>query len=328
MTKNPEPVRLTSFVGTLAFLVIAELVLLRIGTRTLIHIPGLERYETPIRWLAEVGRFAYFAAVVFLIAVLVALAVRRLRRSGPVAVIGALAAASFLLFALAGRFLWIEPAAVGWAGMAALVLALIGAVNLGRRIVPLALFTSGAVAAGWSILAQGRGGGLSIQQVDSLLIVSEVMILLAALSAPLLLQRPPSRRAILIGLGVTVLSAAVLSASPATMSILVLWSFGAPGWLSGLAYSLALGSVVMVAWAALQSGEREIVIGLVLLAGGGIGMISTYQTGLVVAALLLMGDAPAAPRITVARLISSPLDETARFHVAPAGSGGLRVLDS
>src|SRR3990172_1893907 len=229
MQKNPQTDLATRIAGPLAILVVAELFLLRLGTRTLIHIPGLEKYETPIRWLAEVGRFAYFAAVVFLIALLIALTVRRFRRSGPFAVMGALAALGFLVTALAGRVEWIQPGVVGWVGITALVMALVGAASRGRRALPLAFFTAGAVAAGWSALAQGRGGGLSGGQVDALLIVSEIMVVGFALTAPLLLQRRPSRRAMLVGLGVAVPTALVAAASSSTVSILALWSFGTPG---------------------------------------------------------------------------------------------------
>ena len=325
MQKNPQTDLATRIAGPLAILVVAELFLLRLGTRTLIHIPGLEKYETPIRWLAEVGRFAYFAAVVFLIALLIALTVRRFRRSGPFAVMGALAALGFLVTALAGRLEWIQPGVVGWVGMTALVMALVGAASRGRRALPLAFFTAGAVAAGWSALAQGRGGGLSGGQVDALLIVSEIMVLGFALTAPLLLERRPSRRAMLVGLGVAVPTALVAAASSSTVSILALWSFGTPGWLPGIAYALALGAVGMVLWSAFESGERQMAVGLVLLTGGGVGMISTYQTGLALAALLVLGDALQPSRVSSAHRLHRTSPETSVATQVPAPSSLIRL---
>ncbi|HEY4606071.1 MAG TPA: hypothetical protein VIH55_00365, partial [Acidimicrobiia bacterium] len=65
--------------GLLGFVVVVELVLLRTGTRTLIHIPGLGRFESQIGLLAEVGRLAYYLAVVLAVATLAALAYHGLR---------------------------------------------------------------------------------------------------------------------------------------------------------------------------------------------------------------------------------------------------------
>jgi hypothetical protein len=79
-------------------------------------------------------------------------------------------------------------------------------------------------------------------------------------------------------------------AGASTLSILVLWNLGVPGWLPGIAYALALGSLVATLLSALASGRRLTAIGLVLLVAGGIGTISTYQTGLVLTAVLLLGD--------------------------------------
>jgi hypothetical protein len=46
---------------------------------------------------------------------------------------------------------------------------------------------------------------------------------------------------------------------------------------------------VATLWSAFSSGQRSTAIGLVLLAAGGVGTISTYQTGLVLTGVLLLG---------------------------------------
>ncbi len=272
----------------LTVFVVAELLLLRIGTRTLIHIPGLGRFETPIRVLAEAGRLAYYAAAVLLMGVLVSMAYVRFKNRNPNNMLGGFAVVGFLLVAGAGRIGVVSLSVVGWCLVAALVAALVAGWR-GRGSVPLALFALGVVAAGWSALGQGAGGGLTGRQVDSLLIIAEISLVLAGLTAPLLLEEPPTRRALLIGLGAAIVTTAMLSVGPSTVWILVLWTLGVPGWLPGIVYAFALGGLVTTWWSALGSGQWHIGVGLVLLTAGGVGAISTYQSGLVLAGVLLVG---------------------------------------
>ena len=289
---SSERLRLAGLPVLLGVLALAELVLLRTGTRTLIHIPGLGRFETPIRILAEVGRFAYYLAVVSLVTTLAVLAYHGLRTRIPRQVAGGIGALGFLAVAGAGRLGLLSAPVVAWCSLVVLVV-LTAAVWRGFRTLPIGFFVLGWVAAGWTILGQGAGGGLSGRQVDGLMLTAEISLILAAITAPLLLKGPPYRLAVLAGLGVAVVSAAAFASGSSTLSILVLWNLGVPGWLPGVAYSLALGSVVATLWSAFASGQRLTVIGLVLLAAGGIGTISTYQTALVLTAVLLLGSAVA-----------------------------------
>lgn len=279
----------------LTVFVVAELFLLRIGTRTLIHIPGLGRFETPIRVLAEAGRFAYYAAVVFLIAVLVSMAYVRFKSRDPRSMLAGSAAVGFVLVAGAGRLGVVSLSVVGWSLSAALVVAVLAGWR-GRRSVPLALFALGVVAAGWSALGQGAGGGLTGRQVDTLLIIAEVALVLAGLTAPFLLEERPTRRALLIGLGAAVVTTAMLSAGASTMWILGLWTLGVPGWLPGIVYALAFGGLATTWWSAFGGGQWNIGVGLVLLTAGGVGAISTYQSGLVLVGVLLVGEVVAPTR--------------------------------
>jgi hypothetical protein len=255
----------------LGVLALGELVLLRTGTRTLVHIPGLGRYETPIRILAEVGRFAYYLAVVSLVAVLAILAYQGIRTRTLRRVTGGVGALVFLAVAGAGRVEILAAPVVGWTSLVLLIV-VTAAVWRGLRTLPIGLFVLGWAAAGWTVLGQGAMGGLSGRQVDILMLTAEISLLLSAVTAPLLLKGPPPRMAILVGLGV---------------------ALGVPGWLPGVAYTLALGSIVTTLWSALATGQRVTAIGLLLLIAGGIGTISTYQTGLVLTGVLLLGDAMA-----------------------------------
>lgn len=279
---------LTALPGMLAILVLVELVVLRTGTRTLIHIPGLGRFQTQIDVVAEVGRFAYYLAVVSLVATLVGWGFRALRGGTRRRTIAGSGVLAWVGVALAGRLGMVPESAVGWSSLA--ILAVVTAtVWRGMRTLPVVLFALGSVAAGWSVLGQGTGGGLSGWQVDGLVLVAEFSLVLAGMTGFLLLDRPPRTPAMLAGLGVAAFTLIAFTAGSSTVSILVLWNLGVPGWLPGIAYAIALGSLVSTLWSALASGQPLVAIGLVLLIGGGLGTISTYQTGLVLAGMLVLG---------------------------------------
>lgn len=286
----PKPIEregLGGLTGLLGVAVLAELVLLRTGTRTLIHIPGLGRFETPIRVLAEVGRFAYYLAVVCLVATLALLAFRGLRARRRL--VGSIGALVFLGVAGAGRLGVLAGPLVGWCSLAVLVI-VTAAGWQGLRSLPIGLFVVGSIAASWTVLGQSGGASLTGRQVDGLMLIAEIALILAGLTTPLLLQSPPHRMAVVAGIGAAVLGAGAFSAGASTLSILVLWNLGVPGWLPGIAYALALGAVVTTLLSAFGSGQRHTAIALVLLVAGGVGTISTYQTGLVLAALLLLAE--------------------------------------
>jgi hypothetical protein len=156
--------------------------------------------------------------------------------------------------------------------------------------IPVGLFVLGSVAAGWSSLGQFAGSGLTGAQVDMLVLAAESLLVLAGATAPLLLGRAPTRSALLAGAGATVLVAAAFAGGASTFSIMVLWNLGVPGWLPGIAFALAFGGIVTAGWSAMASGDRGTAIGIVLLLGGGVGLISTYQTGLALAAILLLAE--------------------------------------
>jgi hypothetical protein len=84
--------------------------------------------------------------------------------------------------------------------------------------------------------------------------------------------------------------------------------------LSGVAYALALGALTATLWTALATRNWLTSVGLLLMVAGGIGVISTYQTGLVIAGILLLdsslGEA-ASP--TVPPIVIEDGDETARI---------------
>lgn len=273
----------------LAVSVLAELFLLRTATRTLIHIPGVGDLEAPIRVVAEVGRFAYYLAVVSVTVTLAILGLRHVRSASPWRVIAGVMTLALLLIAAAVRLEGVRPETAGWLTLVVLVV-VTSTTWRGVESIPVGLFVLGSVAAGWSSLGQVAGSGLTGTQVDMLVLAAESLLVLAGATSPLLLGRPPTRSALVAGAGATVLVAAASAGGASTFSIMVLWNLGVPGWLPGIAFALAFGGVVTAIWSAMANGDRVTATGIVLLLGGGVGLISTYQTGLALAAILLLAE--------------------------------------
>ncbi|MEE9184740.1 MAG: hypothetical protein V3U39_09755, partial [Acidimicrobiia bacterium] len=222
----------------------------------------------------------------------------RFKSRNPRSMLAGSAAVGFLLVAGAGRFGVISLSVVGWSLSAVLAVAVITG-WAGWRSVPLALFALGVVSAGWSALGQGAGGGLTGRQVDILIVVAELAVVSAGLTAPFLLEERPGRRALLIGLGAAAAATAILSVGASTVWILGLWTLGLPGWLPGIVYALAFGGLATTWWSAFDSGQWNVGVGVFLMTAGGVGTISTYQSGLVLAGVLIVGELVTRPKPSV-----------------------------
>jgi len=125
--------------------------------------------------------------------------------------------------------------------------------------------------------------------VDMLIIAAECLLVLAGATSPLLLGRSPSKMALIAGAAAAVVVTAAFIGGASTFTILVLWNLGVPGWLPGFAFALAFGGFVASLWSALASRDHRTAVGIWLLLAGGVGLISTYQTGLVLLAVVLLG---------------------------------------
>jgi hypothetical protein len=308
--------------GWLGVVVLAELVLLRSGTRTLIHIPGLGGFETTIGLVSEVGRLAYYLAVVLVIVVLgyICHAGWSARTFAGSVVSGLVAV--FLVAALLGRVGVIPVSAVGWVSLVVLV-GLFLAIGVAARSVPVALFVAAWVFASWSVLGQEIGGGISGRAVDLTTVAAEGLLLLAMASTPLLAGRKIPTAAIVAGSAVFVVVTAGLQAGSATLSILTLWNLGVPGWFPPVAYGLAFGGLTVALWSSLAARSALTSCGLVLMVGSGVGPISTYQTGLAVVAVVFLGIGIAVTRGEEAPADESPSDTRKALDLLSARGGAV-----
>ncbi len=276
----------------LALAALVELILLRTGTRTLIHIPGLGRFDTSIGAFAEVGRFAYYLAVVLVISVLIYVALMLLSGGLSSRTISLLTV-SFIALATAGR-LGALPGVV----IPSLTLVVLVAMALltwtGIRSIPVVLFVAASAIAGWSVVGQRMGGGIAGNWVDIAIIVAEGLLILAGVTTPLMVAGRTTRSAFLAGVAAFVAAMVGLSVGGSTLSILLLWNLGVPGWLSPVAFAFAFGGVVTAVWSAQRKGEILTAAAIILLIAAGVGTISTYQSALALAAVLLFGVATGA----------------------------------
>lgn len=271
-----------------AWAALTELVVLRIVTRTLIHIPGLAAIEGPIRAVSEVGRLAYYVTAVLLLCLLILL-VGEMRRLGSMSsmLIGA-GIATIMLLSVAGRLGFVDAADVGGLGLAGFVIIGAGSAYAGWRALPVLLLVVATYASGSATTLQGWGGGLSQGSFVGLMSVSEISAVGGCLLLPIVLGKPISRKVLILGLGAAALVTTMLSVASPTSTIIILWSFGLPATLPAGIYGLAVGSLVAVAATAVRDGQRGLAAGLLLSVAGGVGPSSTYQTALLTTGLGLV----------------------------------------
>jgi hypothetical protein len=271
--------------GWTALAALAELVSLRILTRTLIHIPGLQQFELPIRVVSEIGRISYYLAVVLLFGLLVSVVRTQIRVGNLKSSVLLAGLGLWVLAAGAGLAGWPGPGPMGMLSLAAFLLVAGVVVVRGWQTLPIFLLTVATWAIGLATILQGRGGGLSGEAFGALMGAGDAFAIAALLSLPVLTGRPPTRRAWMVGLGVAALVTLLISVAGPTFTILVLWSFGLPASLPPVLYGLAAGSLGSALFSVWHDRRRDMAAALILLIAGGVGLVSSYQTGLVLAGL-------------------------------------------
>lgn len=315
---EPADRLLRSLVVWLSAAVVAELMLLRTGTRTLIHVPGLDRFSTAIDVVGEAGRLAYYVSAVLVAATLGRagwLWLRGSGRAGPV--VGGLCWSVLVLLGFA-RLSILPPSMVGWLSLGAM-LSVAAITWSGVKSVPAVLFVAAAAAVWWSVLGQGAGGGLTGSAVEVSVLAAEVSLVLAGITAPVLVRGRITMPALVAGIVAAIVISSASRFGGSTVGILTLWNLGVPGWLPPVAWGLALGSVVVTTWSAMSSGLGHIAGASILMVAGGVAPISTYQTALSVTAIVLMGVGglarPAQPEGSTMRLAPGPPAPTRAGHL-------------
>lgn len=284
MTVSASSVRLVVMAATVA--AVFELVVLRVLTRTAAFIPGISERIGVVNAVGELGRLGYFVSLTLLATGLVCLAVLSLRHGSAAGSVLAVALLAFGAFALAARLDWIPRIAADIVTLGTVV-ALASLVRPRRRVVAISLaaFSLAFVVAG--IDAVWRNGGGTAPVGMGGLLLAEWLVLVAAI-AMIVAHRHGSGRALLGGalLGGVLVVAFMLAS--ATVRILLLWNIGLPGGLPAVAYGVVAMAVVVAIVNAAQRGQLATVAGVCLLVAGGIGLQSTYQSGLAVLGLAVL----------------------------------------
>ncbi|MCL4292789.1 MAG: hypothetical protein KJ056_07125 [Acidimicrobiia bacterium] len=281
-----------------------ELLVLRTFTRTIIHIPGAQSASRVLDLVTDAGRFSYYLSVVLLIMLLGTLAAAGTAAGG-----ASRASSSRRRVVSAAVTTFAATAAVARAGaagggvVASLVTAAVVAVGAAQargaeraaRLLIGAAFAAAAVpVVVWSSgLGASRPAGLSWAYFTA---EAAALAALALLGWPAVRRvgRGPggvSRRVVAAGVVAGLAVTTILVASPAgaaSTKTLLLWNLGLGGYLAAPLYGLAVAGAVVGLTDRFRSGARFEAAGWALVICGGIGLHSTYQSGLVVAGLALL----------------------------------------
>jgi len=273
-----------------------ELVLLRVGTRTLIHIPGVERAEGPFTIVAELGRLAYSIAVVLSIMLLVGIGIWSTRRGR---VPEAVAVAVFGLAAVAARLGFMDALAVVAASTVAVTVLGIAALRRHPSFrqhplawLPILLIGTAIVLFGIRALSVGAMAAGLTDSGTWLLGVAETVALAGLILLPLATGRP-DRVALALASAIGASIWVSLTLADATVKILLLWNLGLAGSLPALLYAAGGAAATAAAVTAARSGRAELTASIMLVVAGGFAIQSTYQSALVVAAAGVLATAEA-----------------------------------
>lgn len=272
--------RLILWTGLLATF---ELLVLRLLTRTFIHIPGLESLERPLSVVFETGRLAFYATVMAVVITLIAIALDAWRSErGQRRLLILLPIGVFLLAATAAR-MGASAKGAAWVAVGCALVLAVGAPTV-RRLMVTAFYASATLALAATNGLQGGDRGLDPSQVGSLTVAGEILLVLAGLSTLLLVRRRISRPVVLAALGAGLVTYLLLAFARSAVLILTLWAFGLAGHLPVLAYAVAAAAITATVLATFRASPA-VAGGVLLLVSAGAGMISTYQSALGIAGL-------------------------------------------
>lgn len=275
--------------SVVAIAAVLEMVILRLFTRTAIHIPGFSRLRPVYVAISETGRAAFYVAAVLLIASLALLVANLARRRSFAPLAGAAGIATFVGAAVIARLRDADGSFLGTATVVAVLLLVpwvCGGSSGRSRIVRALVVTAFLVAA---TASGGQPTAIDLSARRALLALgAEILAILGAIAAPVL-ARTRSRSALLWGAATGVVVVAAMVANPWTVKILFLWNLGLAGYLPSVLYGFAAAALTYTVISLFFERRITSAVGILLLFAGGIGLHSTYQTGLVLVGLTLLG---------------------------------------
>lgn len=283
------PLRLELVLGGLAVASTIELLLLRTFTRTAVHIPALSELRDPYEVLASIGRYSYYVSAVLLMLALPLMVARLWGRGDLFTRTAAAAVGLFVVMATAARADVLNVVAIDVLAIGAVMLVASAAaarMEIRSAVVVWAFAAAFALQGTSSMLQDAASQGFGSYDSRWLMRGAEWLALGFAVGAPFAFRVRMSRwmiaAAVVAG---AVTFAALVGKGESSSKILLLWNEGLAGSLPAVAY--AAGAGLLLATVLGMAGQRRLVpvMAFVLLVAGGIGLHSTYQTGLVVAGM-------------------------------------------
>lgn len=299
--ERPAAVQAVMFAAAgLAVASALELLILRTFTRTAIHIPGITALREPYEVLSLGGRYAYFVSVAMLLIAVSAVAIVLWWGRDPVHRGMAMALGVFGLLSGMAALDAANRFALDAATSGAVAVIAIGGAALARDQragLPIVLFAVAFLLSASHTLAQTMAQeGLATFDTGGALNAAEYAGVAFAFSAPLLARGAMDRTATLAGVAVSAVTfAAFLGNGGATARFLLLWNEGLSGAMPSIAYAIAAGCLASTCVALLRARNGLAAAGLVLLLTGGIGLHSTYQSGLALMGMSLLALVLARP---------------------------------
>ncbi len=154
---------------------------------------------------------------------------------------------------------------------------------------PLSLFGAAFVLSAAHTVAQSAAQeGVFAIDTDRVLSAAEVAGLAFAFATPLMAWPSAGRFSTAVGVAVTLVAYAAFLGNGSTTRFLLLWNEGLSGIMPSFLYAIAAGCLAGTLVALLRNGNQVAAAGLVLLVTGGIGLYSTYQSGLAIAGMVLL----------------------------------------
>jgi hypothetical protein len=262
--------------GVTALSALVELVVLRIATRTAVHIPGLDEVAQVYRVVADAGRLGYYVAAVLLTAALVAMVLALFGRGHRAA---STAVGVTAVGAAASRAGWLSTDALDAMVVVGVVVLAAGIARrlLGWERLPIVLYAAAFALAGQPVVFAG-----------ALAVAGEAAALAAMICLAVLALRRPDRLTGVVAVAVAVITLAAMLLSPSTARILLLWNAGLAGALPAVVYAVGFGGVAATIVRLWRAGRIGAVVGLGLLVEAGIGLHSSYQSGLAILGLAVL----------------------------------------
>lgn len=265
---------------------VIELVVLRVLTRTAVFIPGISERIGVVNAVGELGRLAYSVSLALVAATLLVLAVLAVRQANAVGRMVAAGLIGFVGVALMARIGWVPRVAVDVMTIAFLVL--VASTFRSRRPVVAVAFAAFSVAlalAGADAIWRNAAAQAAIPGTPGLLLNLAEWALLGAVLTVIVAYRRTSGGSLVLGAALGGVLLVGLVAASATVRILLLWTVGLPGALPSLAYGAAAFAAGVAIVSSARHARLATAAGVILLAAGGLGLQSTYQSGLVLVGL-------------------------------------------